>query len=47
VYMYANYAVWGGGSGGPADDFLTTGGIPQREGVIFFGQGYHTTECNL
>jgi len=34
--MYANYAVWGGWSGGPDDDFFPVGvGSVQLEGAIW------------
>ena len=33
--MYANYAIWGGGSCGPDDDFFPVGvGISNRKGQV-------------
>jgi len=33
--MYAD-VVWGGGSGGPVDDFLTVGWDPNGKGQFFY-----------
>jgi len=44
--LYANYAVWAGGSGGPKNDFFPVGaGIPQWEGVNFAWKN-RTVQCN-
>jgi len=37
--MYADYVVWGGGSGGPVDDFFNRGvGIPTGTGNFLVGE---------
>jgi len=45
--MYANYAVWGGGSGGPEDDFFSSGSWypPAGRGNFFLGGGFR--QCNV
>jgi len=45
--MYANYVMWGGGSGGPEDDFFPVGvGRPNKHGNFLEGEK-QTAQDNL
>jgi len=44
--MYADYTIWGGGSGGPIDDFFNGGvRIPNEKGRIFLG--WRIAQCSV
>jgi len=44
--MYANCVSWGGGSGGPEDDFFQWGWYPNRMWQ-FWREGDQTAQCNV